>query len=274
MCKQLSGLIALIALPAICSADLGGISAFATYTDAGASISCVGICNLSVTSNTLGGLTFTDPFTAILKGYTEATYGSLFATVEASLSPGFESTVSQQEYLAFLRDSASTAFGDTLTVFGGSGTGYISYVLDNAITCSTALGVGGCGFTIQQDAMPSQGEGCGHGAWTVNCGFTQFQTGFYSFTFGIPFTLSVIASISAEGEPGDTGAGGTVNVNLANIVVLNSNRQPIPFTISAQSGTVYPGQSPVPEPSSLALAATLVVLTGGMLRKRRKPRAS
>ena len=75
--------------------------------------------------------------------------------------------------------------------------------------------------------------------------------------------------IRATGEPGDGGGYGTMGLTLDRIIVLDQNNQPIPFSITSQSGTFYPSQ--VPEPSSLLLAVSLVVLNGGLLRARRKP---
>jgi hypothetical protein len=92
----------------------------------------------------------------------------------------------------------------------------------------------------------------------------HYQTALYQFTFGTPFLLNLSANAFAEGEPGDTHVAGLVDVSLDGIAVLDSTRNPVNYSITSQSGAIYP----TPEPSSLLLLATFVTVIGGVIRKR------
>ncbi|HEY7333366.1 MAG TPA: PEP-CTERM sorting domain-containing protein [Bryobacteraceae bacterium] len=214
-----------------------------------------GIATANCTAS-LNGLAPGGPFTISAGGSATAAYGSLFATVNASVNP-----TSNGPGLSDFLGQASASFDDTLTVFGGTGLGYISYAFNGSITSITQTP--GNQFTVQQGNLPPGG----FGIQTFSNGFNQpfnYQTPFYAFTFGVPFTLNVEAQAFTQSAPGDGFGTGSVRVNLSGITVVGPRRQPVSFTIASKSGAVYA----TPEPSSLLLTATLAGLVGLAIRKR------
>jgi hypothetical protein len=266
-----AGLLSVLVLPGSCFANLTtSVSAYDAFLPIICSAS--GTSNASCSSSVTGiwtgpgwGIYIGYPFGATGTASAKAAYGSLFASVAVSDSP----IHIDPSGIAF------ASFDDTLTVQGGSGTGYISYLVDGSVKCATDSGFG-CGFTVQQNGFPPAGENAAWGCFPFAeyCHSTpvpfEYQTPFYPFNFGAPFTLSVEALIQLIGNVGEGSAYGTIGFTLDRIIVLDQNNQPLPFSITSQSGTFYPGS--VPEPSSLLLAFTLVVLNGGLLRVRWKSR--
>jgi hypothetical protein len=204
----------------------------------------------------LNGLAPGGPFTISVGGSAAAAYGSLLATVNASVNP-----TSNGASLSNFVGQASATFNDVLTVFGGTGLGYISYAFNGSITSITQTPLNG--FTIRQGNLPPGGFSIQTISNVLNQPF-NYQTPFWAFTFGAPFPLNVSARAFTQAAPGDGFGTGSVKVNLSGIAVLSQNRQPVSFTIASKSGTVYGA----PEPSSLLLMATLAGFVGLAIRKR------
>ena len=76
--------------------------------------------------------------------------------------------------------------------------------------------------------------------------------------------MSVSANAFAIGEPGDAIIAGLVDMSLNNIAVVDLNGSSLSYTITSQSGAMYP----TPEPSSLALFAIGGAATPALLCRR------
>src|ERR1043166_2692024 len=147
------------ALPMICSADLA-TSAFDTgRTEGVAGSGTFGGGMVFGTSNT--GCSFSG--TVSSHGFTDTLYGDasaaaayggrVFADINA-----YGVTSGDPLWLPVLGGGATATFVDTLTVSGGSGTGYISYFLDGSITSLTQIGTNG--FMFQQGTSAPEGITC------------------------------------------------------------------------------------------------------------------
>lgn len=157
MHMRMAGVLTLLALPTICLADLStSVSAFGTnfvYTYGGASAACsVNGASTASCSQTATGIYIGGPFQGVsakvaVSGSADASYGALFVTVSTLMNPE-----------GGWMEHATASFSDALTILGGSGTGYISYLFDGSFTSITDPG-GGTSFGVQQDGLSGGGFG-------------------------------------------------------------------------------------------------------------------
>jgi hypothetical protein len=189
------------------------------------------------------------PANTSLSAQANSAYGSLFATVTAHMNPVGQFNV-----------HADATFLDTLTLMGGVGNGEISFGFDGTVTNITDIA---STVTFQKDAGTPQVLSFGN-TNILDKPF-QFQTAFYSFSYGVPFTIQTSADARTVGN-GDGFGTSTLDAELDKIFVLDQNGSPFfGYSITSQSGTAYP----LPEPSSFDLLGTLAALVGGLRLKLR-----
>ena len=170
-----------------------------------------------------------------------ASYGALSLAVQINSGPNFAGSI------------ATAEFDDTLTIFGGSGIGFIQYILSG----NASTGFGGCGnaglCTVSLQDGTSTAEQVPVG---VLSGQFSYTTQLYAFSFGVPFQLNASAAlpIAALSETGSK----SLSVNLSQLQIYNSQLQPIQASVSAFSGTIYP----TPEPASILLLLSAVIGIG------------
>jgi hypothetical protein len=148
-------------------------------------------------------------------------------------------------------DAAAASFDERVTICGGTGSGYVYYLLGESFDCPASGSY--CGFNFVQASGDTSDVATVLSPPGLSVAAT-YQTPFYSFTFGTPFELSLTA------DPG------VISASILSTTVFNSGDQPIAFTETA-------APLATPEPSSLILVGTtLVALTCGFLRKRLRNR--
>lgn len=157
--------------------------------------------------------------------------------------------------------TAEASFTDSITITGGTGTGYFGsdFTVDGTL-------LNGGGFPTAGISWSNSG-----GNITISSSGTHTYQGtqMITFTFGVPFTFTAdLISLVTWGNAGGYGEGLADFGNTAkitNVTVLDSNFNPVTnFTATGSTGVNYLA---VPEPTS-----GCVILVGGMmgaLRRRR-----
>jgi hypothetical protein len=134
--------------------------------------------------------------------------------------------------------NATAGFSDSVTIFGGTGTGELLY------TVNKVAGMGGAPPDVVY--------------------YTATTTIPLTFTFNQPFTIGMEVTEFAAVDPVGL-AGMNVTYSLATISVFDSSGNPL-TGYHYMGGTAYPfvgglyGTPPVPEPSALVLFGTCVAL--------------
>ena len=177
---------------------------------------------------------------------------SVFLTGDNSLGafPSFEST------------GARSGYQDTYTIAGGTGSGTIDFAFQ--VTGTTAsVGGGSAGALFQYvpvvNGREQFGQAVGYGV--IN-GSATIPV---SFTFNQPTTFTIYFYALAQISVWSSGSSATADFShtaiLDQIVVLDSQNQVVPdFTIASASGTSYGPQGVVPEPASVVLLASSIVV--------------
>jgi hypothetical protein len=241
------GLVLTLALPTVTFANPFGMGAsvhgyaqavgtvLASCSDSGTSAAC---------SATATGILLGNPVTAFVTLRGSADYGGSVFVDATAYSPYGNFQV-----------EANSGFSDTLTIFGGSGNGYISYLVDGTII--NIADFGGSGFLINGQGLSAMGSENAHFSF-------HYQTAFAEFTFGVPFGIGMSAFASTGAGFGGFGEG-LAEANIDGITILDQNQEPFTdYTIESASGATYP----LPEPSSVVLLGTLAALLGGMSYKK------
>jgi hypothetical protein len=148
-------------------------------------------------------------------------------------------------------------FGDTLSVEGYTGSGFVQYGLSGErvnwgghteqIFLNGTLFSGPIGSPVLTPLIPIVG--------------------------GVPFKVSLgyyIFAFSLEGE--GIQVGGIKNtVYLDSVYLFDNNMKPLTgFTLTAASGTQYAAPGEVPEPSAILLSLTVLVISAMVLRRTRR----
>jgi hypothetical protein len=248
---------------------IGGLSGLIASGNAMLSTSVTALAGRGVNCNATGtssagcnvsfsGKTFLEnfPYSGSIGGNAFASYNGLFAGTLFSATP----TADIGSYA-----TATAASLDTLTVLGGSGTGYIRFLYDGFITSISWLDQT---FTFQDDSNPVESYDCCFMANVINHPFF-YQTLLYPFTFGVPFTITVSANAFELGTVGDNSGRGSVEVNFVDLNIFDQNQSPDENAyVVSDSGTNYA----TPEPTSFVLLGTLLGASA-CLRFRKRSRA-
>ena len=137
---------------------------------------------------------------------------------------------------------ASAAFIDELTISGGTGVGYVQYVLDGSAQLTTDNGL--FRFALEHDGTTQ--PGFFYSSITPYVGPVNLTTALLPFTWDLPFLLEVSAFTS------NSGSGGTghsdLDLRLAAIRVFDAEGNLV------TNASVYSaGQASVPEPGTIGL---------------------
>lgn len=175
---------------------------------------------------------------------------------------------------------ATAAFTDSLTITGGSGTGYLLITLDVDGTTEKTSDLG-VFSTVQGGAIVY-----GDGDVVLNAGFFggsySFNSQMIPFTYGVPILLRMEVSafsvaVDTQEETGGNPYNHSGTADFLNTAKLSSlavyadsdMKTPASFSVSAASGTSYPvviNPAAVPEPSAWVMFSMGAVALG--LRNR------
>lgn len=250
--------------------------------DATQFISGTGTATGTLTSN-FGDSSYHATGTAI------ADYGVLKAYAQVALENYLPNSYHSEGcggFGCYLNDPVYTTaeFTDSLTITGGTGTGYLVVTLDvDGTTEKTSdLGV----FSTVQGGATVYGDG----DVALNTGFFggiyTFNSQVIPFTYGVPILLRVEVSafsvaVDTQAETGGNPYNHSGTADFLNTAKLSSlavytdsgMSNPVSFAVAASSGTVYPtilDPAAVPEPSAWIMLAMGGVALGLRGRLRRQ----
>ena len=192
------------------------------------------VCDTGSTTGSFASCSALASSKAAASSWATASYGSASAYVQGgAYLPGYGSSA-----------TASSSFTETLTFFGGTGTGVLS-ILESVVSYGTG--------SLQ----------AGNSDWHPTKVLIN-----ESFTFGTPFTLS-ISAFSAGNFYGGLGDAGSLLVtkSLESLTVLDSNGKPVTsLSYTNTAGQVYLASAATftntPEPGAWVLGGIGAILLG------------
>lgn len=216
------------------------------------------------TANATATLAIQAPGSGVLTGLANASYGSIEARALANTG-GWKAAGGAGPFLTFHTNwsGAGAGFSDTLTILGGSGTGWVEATLWTSC-CELYAGAAGGWFELGASSrVLTQG-----GIHTLSA----------PFSFGVPFDIQAFGgALASDLWPNDPwyGAGeGYFRLHVAGLRVLNSGQPPASgFSYRSGSGSAYAfenagwssgfgGLLDTPEPAARVLWLAGAILLG------------
>lgn len=208
-------------------------------------------------TDVLASIALPSPGLGGASGSATAEYGALHAYSYANA--GVPASDARSFYVADVQSAASASFTDTITIFGGTGSGLLQFgILVN------------CRDIDEGHASASLFIGAAHQTCMGSYHAYDFSA---AFTFGVPLSISGSATTSAHdyspSDPGDGAGDGTATVRISSLIVLDgSGNRLAGITYDTGSEARYAFENAVhaPEPGTAWLV--LLFLAGSAWVKR------
>lgn len=242
------------------NASLFGVVSNATNSCSGSP--CSGSVGLPGTSLTLSYDAYGTPRFGVLSSY-----------ATAALSSGSPTSGTHGSFISVQGDSR---FEDVFT-FAGSGNGTVrfGFSLSGSISTVPAHAVGDFSGNYAQAVLYAYLPSSNTFHFITKVNATTPLSPDIPVTFGHP--IDIAFDLAASGVLKEFQVGSSTLSDFSHTAILNSilafdsNGNPVPLIVSAQSGTQYGPSGIIPEPSTLTLAA-FALITFAIMRTRRRPR--